>query len=173
VTAGRDYLDWAGQTVFSSDLPSASQRFPPGELPALPGRSDASDVRLAIGGEPRRLTRAARATGAHPGVVALSVLPHREPRRVPWPAGLGPEAASGDCRSSKCDRDEVTYHMHFHSNDGGGYTCTVRALVNGSPEGPALAIGTGHTQAAARDAALMCTTNPNIRHLLRSFVPDE
>jgi len=63
--------------------------------------------------------------------------------------------------------------MHFYANAEGGYTCIVRALVNGKPEGATLAIGTGPTQGAARDAALMCTTNPNIRHLLRSYVPDE
>jgi len=67
----------------------------------------------------------------------------------------------------------VKYHVHFYPNDEGGYTCIVRALVNGSAEGPALAIGTGRTQGAARDAALVCTTNPAIRHLLRSSVLDE
>jgi hypothetical protein len=67
----------------------------------------------------------------------------------------------------------MNFHVHFYPNDEGGYTCTVRALVNGFPEGPTLAIGSGHSQGAARDAALAGATNAEVQQALRSYVPDE
>lgn len=66
----------------------------------------------------------------------------------------------------------MNYHVHFDPTPD-GYTCTVRALVNGAADGPALAVGTGATQGDARDAALAVTTDPEVRRVLSSYVPDE
>ena len=67
----------------------------------------------------------------------------------------------------------MNFHVHFYPNDEGGYTCTVRALVNGAPDGPTLAIGIGHTQCDARDAALAATADADVQRVLSAYVPDE
>ena len=66
----------------------------------------------------------------------------------------------------------MNFHVHLDPTPE-GYTCEVRALVNGKPDGPPLAVGTGATQGDARDAALAATADPEVRRVLSSYVPDE
>jgi hypothetical protein len=65
-----------------------------------------------------------------------------------------------------------SYHVHFDPTPE-GYTCTVRALVNGAPQGPVLVAGIGPTQYDARDAAIAATDDPDVRQALQASVPDE
>ena len=66
----------------------------------------------------------------------------------------------------------MNYHVHFDPTPD-GYTCTVRALRDGVPSGPALATGTGATQYDARDAAMAATDDAEVRRALNASVPDE
>jgi len=61
----------------------------------------------------------------------------------------------------------MNYHVDVRpSDEGGGYTCEVRELVNGTPAGPLHAFGKGPTKDQAREAAIGSTDDPAIRRAI-------
>ena len=66
----------------------------------------------------------------------------------------------------------MNFHVLYEPSPD-GYTCTVRALRYGAPDGDPLAVGHGATQCDARDAAMAATTDAEVRQVLSGSVPDE
>jgi len=58
------------------------------------------------------------------------------------------------------------------SDEGGGFTCEVRELVNGVPAGPLHAFGKGPTKDQAREAAIGSTDDPAIRQAIGEGTED-
>ena len=52
------------------------------------------------------------------------------------------------------------------SDEGGGFTCEVRELVNGAPAGPLHAFGKGRTKDDAREAAIGSTDDQEVRRAI-------
>jgi len=66
----------------------------------------------------------------------------------------------------------MNYHVHLYPNDEGGYTCEVRELVNGAPDGPLHAFGKGPTKDQAREEAISSTQDPVIRRAIGEGAED-